>query len=91
MHRQAIRREAFRLIDENRERLCHHHRPVCSPVSPRCRRAPSSGPAESAVNQTISTSGFLTGAMMATFDRAPGGVGTVYRALDFVDAGMPLT
>jgi len=43
------------------------------------------------VNQTISKSGFLTRAMMAAFDRAPGGVGTVYRALDFVDAGMPLT
>jgi len=35
--------------------------------------------------------GALTGAMMAAFDRAPGAVDTVYRALDFVDAGMPLT
>jgi hypothetical protein len=29
--------------------------------------------------------------MIAAFDRAPGGVGTVYRPLDFVDAGKPLT
>jgi hypothetical protein len=31
MHHQAIRREAFRLIDENRERL-YHHRPLCPPL-----------------------------------------------------------
>jgi len=35
--------------------------------------------------------GALTGAMMAAFDRAPGAVDAVYRALDFLDAGMPLT
>jgi AcrR family transcriptional regulator len=35
--------------------------------------------------------GALTGAMMAAFDAAPPGIDTVYRALDFVDAGMPLT
>jgi AcrR family transcriptional regulator len=34
--------------------------------------------------------GALTGAMMAAFDGAPKAAGTIYRALDFVDAGMPL-
>lgn len=34
--------------------------------------------------------GALTGAMMAAFDNAPQTAGTIYRALDFVDAGMPL-
>ncbi len=34
--------------------------------------------------------GALTGAMMAAFDNAPGTPDTVYRALDFLDAGMPL-
>ncbi|WP_163755409.1 acyl-CoA-like ligand-binding transcription factor [Mycobacterium botniense] len=36
-------------------------------------------------------SGALTGAMMAAFDRAPGTPELVYRALDFLDAGMPLS
>jgi AcrR family transcriptional regulator len=35
--------------------------------------------------------GALTGAMMAVYDPGPGAADTVYRALDFVDAGMPLT
>jgi AcrR family transcriptional regulator len=34
--------------------------------------------------------GALTGAMMAAFDSAPKTADTIYRALDFVDAGMPL-
>jgi AcrR family transcriptional regulator len=35
--------------------------------------------------------GALTGAMMAAFDSAPRTADTIYRALDFLDAGMPLT
>ena len=35
--------------------------------------------------------GALTGAMMAAFDSAPQAADTIYRALDFVDAGMPLS
>jgi AcrR family transcriptional regulator len=35
--------------------------------------------------------GAVTGAMMAVYDPGPGAADTVYRALDFVDAGMPLT
>jgi AcrR family transcriptional regulator len=35
--------------------------------------------------------GALTGAMMAAFDTAPPAADTIYRALDFVDAGMPLS
>ncbi len=34
--------------------------------------------------------GALTGAMMAAFDSAPQTTETIHRALDFVDAGMPL-
>lgn len=34
--------------------------------------------------------GALTGAMMAAFDAAPKTTDTIYRALDFMDAGMPL-
>jgi AcrR family transcriptional regulator len=34
--------------------------------------------------------GALTGAMMAAFDSAPQTADTIHRALDFVDAGMPL-
>ena len=34
--------------------------------------------------------GALTGAMMAAFDSAPKTTDTIYRALDFMDAGMPL-
>jgi len=34
--------------------------------------------------------GALTGAMMAAYDSAPHTAETIYRALDFVDAGMPL-
>jgi AcrR family transcriptional regulator len=34
--------------------------------------------------------GALTGAMMAAFDSAPQTAETIYRALDFVDTGMPL-
>ncbi|MEZ0354021.1 TetR family transcriptional regulator [Mycobacterium sp. pR1184] len=34
--------------------------------------------------------GALTGAMMAAADNAPPTAATIYRALDFVDAGMPL-
>ena len=34
--------------------------------------------------------GALTGAMMAAFDAAPKTADTIYRALDFMDAGMPL-
>jgi AcrR family transcriptional regulator len=34
--------------------------------------------------------GALTGAMMAAFNNAPQTADTIYRALDFVDAGMPL-
>ena len=35
--------------------------------------------------------GALTGAMMAAFDNAPPTADTIYRALDFMDAGMPLS
>jgi AcrR family transcriptional regulator len=35
--------------------------------------------------------GALTGAMMAAYDNAPQTADTIYRALDFVDAGMPLS
>jgi AcrR family transcriptional regulator len=35
--------------------------------------------------------GALTGAMMAVYNPGPGAADTVARALDFVDAGMPLT
>jgi AcrR family transcriptional regulator len=35
--------------------------------------------------------GALTGAMMAVYEPGPDAVATVTRALDFVDAGMPLT
>ena len=35
--------------------------------------------------------GALTGAMMAAFDSAPKTPETIYRALDFLDAGMPLS
>jgi AcrR family transcriptional regulator len=35
--------------------------------------------------------GALTGAMIAVYDPGPGAIDTVSRALDFVDAGMPLT
>jgi AcrR family transcriptional regulator len=35
--------------------------------------------------------GALTGAMMAAHDDAPSTVDMVYRTLDFLDAGMPLT
>ena len=35
--------------------------------------------------------GALTGAMMGAFDNAPQTADTIYRALDFVDAGMPLS
>ena len=35
--------------------------------------------------------GAVTGAMMAAFDSAPKTAETTYRALDFVDAGMPLS
>jgi AcrR family transcriptional regulator len=35
--------------------------------------------------------GALTGAMMAVYDPGPSSADTVFRALDFVDAGMPLT
>jgi AcrR family transcriptional regulator len=35
--------------------------------------------------------GALTGAMMAVYEPGPGATDTVSRALDFVDAGMPLT
>ncbi len=34
--------------------------------------------------------GALTGAVMAAFDSAPKAADTIYRALDFLDAGMPL-
>jgi AcrR family transcriptional regulator len=34
--------------------------------------------------------GALTGAMMAAYDNAPQTSDTIYRAMDFVDAGMPL-
>jgi AcrR family transcriptional regulator len=34
--------------------------------------------------------GALTGAMMAAYDSAPKTADTIYRALDFVEAGMPL-
>ena len=34
--------------------------------------------------------GALTGAMMAAYDNAPHTADTIYRAMDFVDAGMPL-
>ena len=34
--------------------------------------------------------GALAGAMMAAFDNAPQTAETIYRALDFVEAGMPL-
>ena len=35
--------------------------------------------------------GALTGAMMAVYEPGPRATDTVFRALDFVDAGMPLT
>ncbi len=35
--------------------------------------------------------GAVTGAMMAAFDNAPKTAETIYRALDFVNAGMPLS
>jgi hypothetical protein len=35
--------------------------------------------------------GALAGAIMAGYDPGPGAAATVYRALDFVDVGMPLT
>jgi AcrR family transcriptional regulator len=35
--------------------------------------------------------GALTGAMMAVYEPGPGATDSVLRALDFVDAGMPLT
>jgi AcrR family transcriptional regulator len=35
--------------------------------------------------------GAIAGAMMAVYDPGPGAIDTVARALDFVDAGMPLT
>jgi AcrR family transcriptional regulator len=35
--------------------------------------------------------GALAGAIMAAYDPGPDAAATVYRALDFVDAGMPLT
>jgi hypothetical protein len=35
--------------------------------------------------------GALAGAIMAGYDPGPGAADTVYRALDFVDVGMPLT
>ena len=35
--------------------------------------------------------GALAGAIMAAYDPGPGGPDTIYRALDFIDAGMPLT
>ncbi|HUB55167.1 MAG TPA: TetR family transcriptional regulator [Mycobacterium sp.] len=35
--------------------------------------------------------GALTGAMMAVYEPGPGAIDIVLRALDFVDAGMPLT
>ena len=35
--------------------------------------------------------GALTGAMMAVYEPGPRAADTVFRALDFVDAGMPLT
>lgn len=35
--------------------------------------------------------GALTGAMIAAHDRGPGTADLVYRTLDFIDAGMPLT
>ncbi len=34
--------------------------------------------------------GAMVGAMMAAFDSAPKTADTIYRALDFMDAGMPL-
>jgi MftR C-terminal domain len=34
--------------------------------------------------------GALAGALMAVLDREPGSVELVYRALDFIEAGMPL-
>jgi AcrR family transcriptional regulator len=34
--------------------------------------------------------GAMVGAMMAAFDNAPQTADTIYRALDFLDAGMPL-
>ncbi|MGZ4528075.1 MAG: acyl-CoA-like ligand-binding transcription factor [Mycobacterium sp.] len=35
--------------------------------------------------------GAMVGAMMAAYDNAPKTAGTIYRALDFLDAGMPLS
>jgi hypothetical protein len=35
--------------------------------------------------------GALAGAIMAAYDPGPGAPDTIYRALDFIDAGMPLT
>jgi AcrR family transcriptional regulator len=34
--------------------------------------------------------GVLAGALMAVIDRSPGAVDQLYRALDFIEAGMPL-
>jgi len=34
--------------------------------------------------------GAMVGAMMAAYDSAPKTADTIYRALDFLDAGMPL-
>jgi hypothetical protein len=34
--------------------------------------------------------GVLAGALMAVIDRSPGEVDQLYRALDFIEAGMPL-
>jgi AcrR family transcriptional regulator len=34
--------------------------------------------------------GVLAGALMAVIDRTPGDIGQLYRALDFIEAGMPL-
>ncbi len=35
--------------------------------------------------------GVIAGALMAVIDRSPGAVDQLYRALDFIEAGMPLT
>jgi hypothetical protein len=34
--------------------------------------------------------GALAGALMAVLDQEPGSVELMYRALDFIEAGMPL-
>jgi hypothetical protein len=34
--------------------------------------------------------GVLAGALMAVIDRTPGQIDQLYRALDFIEAGMPL-